>query len=126
MKAAKVFLLFSMAVFVLVVSASLIGVGLNLPGAARASTEQEYRTVFVSAPIAVGDDDSGWQQIDEDEFKARLRLTLDQLSYEGFEVIEVSPITRGWMDTTRVRHGISGGGYGITQGFVIIAQKPAS
>lgn len=126
MKAIKTFLLFSMAVLALVLSASLLGIRLNLPGAALASTENDYRTVFVSAPIAAGDGDSDWQQIDEDEFTANLRQALNKLSYEGFEVVEVSPVTRGWMDTTRVRHGISGGGYGITQGFVIIAQKPAS
>lgn len=126
MKAINTLLLFSTAVLALALSASLLGVRHNLPGAAQASTEQEYRTVFVSAPIAAGDGESGWQQIDEDEFTANLRQALNKLSYEGFEVVEVSPVTRGWMDTTRVRHGISGGGYGITQGFVIISQKPAN
>ena len=126
MKTAKTLFLFSLATLALAYSATLLGVGFNLPGEALAGTEIEYRTVFVSSPIASTDEDSNWQQIDEDELKANLRIALNKLTYEGFEVIEVAPITRGWMDTTRVRHGISGGGYGITQGLMIIAKKAST
>lgn len=126
MKAAKTLLLFSLAALALVFSATLMGVQFNLPGEALANTDHEYRTVFVSSPISSRDEDSDWQEIDENELTANLRTELSKLTYEGFEVIEVTPITRGWMDKTRVRHGISGGGYGITQGLMIIAKKASN
>jgi hypothetical protein len=123
MKTAKTFVLFSLAILALTYSATLVGIRLNLPDAAFANTETEYRTVFVSSPIASADEESNWQDIDEKELMANLKRELNKLTFDGFEVIEVTPITRGWMDTTRVRHGISGGGYGITQGLMIIAKK---
>ena len=126
MNTAKTLFLFSLAILALVYSAALVGVRFNLTEEALANTETEYRTVFVSSPIASRDEDSNWQEIDESELTANLRMELNKLTYEGFEVIEVTPITRGWMDTTRVRHGISGGGYGITQGLMIIAKKASN
>ena len=126
MKATKALLLLSLAALALTISAALMGVQINLPGEALANTELEYRTVFVSSPIAIGEGDSEWQQIDEDELTANLRKAIIKLTYEGFEVTEVAPITRGWMETTRVRHGISVGGYGITQGLIVIAKKSSN
>ena len=126
MKTVRSTLQFSLILLSLTVTASLLGVRVEFPRMAYADTGFEYKSVYVAASLKNGEDDSGWKEVDEMEFLGDLRLALDQMSYEGFEVIEVSPVTRGWMDSTRVRHGISGGGHGITQGFVIIAQKPAS
>ena len=123
MQAVKSILIISGSVLVLVLMASLLGVRVELPEAAYAGTGYEYKSVFVSAPLIDGEDDPGWKQVDEKEFRRELQLALNKLGYEGFEVVQVTPILKGRLDTGNVRHGTWGGGFSVTQGVTVIAKK---
>jgi hypothetical protein len=123
MQAVKSISIFTGSVVVLVLFASLLGVRVELPEAAYAGTGVEYKSVFVSAPLVDGQDDPGWKQVDEKEFRRELQLALDKLGYEGFEVVEVTPILKGRLDTGNVRHGTWGGGFSVTQGVMVLAKK---
>ncbi len=125
MQALKGICLFSGSVVVLVLFASLLGIRVELPEAAYANTGYEYKSVFVSAPLKDGEGDPGWKQVDEKEFLKELRLALSKLGYEGFEVVEVTPILKGRLDTGNVRHGTWGGGFSVTQGVMVLAKKPS-
>ena len=123
MQRARGIILFSMSVLVLALSATLMGVRVHFPEAAYADTRHEYKSVFVAAVVNEEAEATGWKQVDEKEFMEYLRYALDRLADDGFEVIEVTPITRGKLDSGGVRHGVWAGGYSVTQGVVIFAEK---
>ena len=123
MQAVKGILIFSGSVVVLALLASLLGVRVELPESAYAGTEYEYKSIFVSAPLVNGEDGPGWKQVDEKEFLRELQFALDKLGYEGYEVVEVTPILKGRLDKGNVRHGTWGGGFTVTQGVMVLAKK---
>lgn len=123
MHAVKGISIFSGFMLVLVLLASLLGVRVELPERAYAGTGYEYKSVFVSAPLIDGVDEPGWKQVNEKDFLRELQLTLNRLGYEGFEVVEVTPILKGRLDTGNVRDGAWGGGFSVTQGVVVLAKK---
>ena len=123
MQAVKGIFILSGSVVVLALFASLLGVRVEFPETAYAGTGYEYKSIFVSAPLVDGEDDPGWKQVDEKGFLRDLQLALNKLGYEGYEVVEVTPILKGRLDTGNVRHGTWGGGFSVTQGVMVTAKK---
>lgn len=88
---------------------------------ASAAPEDEHKCVFVAAVVA--ESDSDWTQVNGPRLARDMERALERLAEDGYEVLSITPITRGRVESRLVREGAWGAGLAMTQGVLITAQR---
>jgi hypothetical protein len=89
---------------------------------AQASLTDQFRCVIV--PTLVAAEGSDWKRIDDRKLVFEMEEALEDLAVAGYEVIDIAPITRGPIESQEFNDAEWTGGYGMTQGLLITAEKP--
>jgi len=107
---------------VIIVSAVAGGVGMAQK---NDFMDIEYKCVFVEGQYLTTDDEktSDYKVPSAAGLSEKMEKTLNRLSREGYQVVHISPITRGNYETGKYHDGGWGAGWSFTMGYIIVGEK---